>query len=100
MKLVSCFLLTTGLLFLTVQAIGSQVHAQQQLAMLPGMGMAAPMGLAAQGPFHPMAVAAAAVGMGAKPDEKNDDRNSSRASRPRSSTPETSQKRAKVGFQI
>lgn len=65
--------------------------------MLPGMGMAAPMSLAAQGPFHPIAaVAAAAVGMGAKPEEKNDDRNSSRASRPRSSTPETSQKRVKV----
>ncbi|MCP9258018.1 Protein groucho-2 [Dirofilaria immitis] len=53
------------------QVIGSQVHAQQQLAMIPGMGMAAPMGLAAQGPFHPIAaVAAAAVGMGAKPEEK------------------------------
>lgn len=69
--------------------------------MLPGMGMAAPMSLAAQGPFHPIAaVAAAAVGMGAKPEEKNDDRNSSRASRPRSSTPETSQKRVKVIFNI
>lgn len=65
--------------------------------MLPGMGMAAPMSLAAQGPFHPIAaVAAAAVGMGAKQEEKNDDRNSSRASRPRSNTPETSQKRVKV----
>lgn len=77
------------------------MHAQQQLAMLPGMGMAAPMSLAAQGPFHPIAaVAAAAVGMGTKPEEKNDDRNSNRTSRPRSSTPETSQKRVKVIFKL
>lgn len=83
------------------QAIGSQMHAQQ-FAMLPGMGMGAPMGLAAaaaaQAPFHPMAAMAAAAAASSvpKPDDKNDERNASRASRPRSSTPETSQKRPKV----
>ena len=74
--------------------------------MLPGMSMAAPMSLAAAaqaGPFHPMAaagLAAAAAGMMAKVEEnKPEERNTSRASRPRSNTPETSQatsKRPKV----
>ncbi|VDK17268.1 unnamed protein product [Anisakis simplex] len=81
------------------QAIGSQMHAHQQLAMIPGMAMAGPMSLAAaaQGPFHPSVAAMAAAAQGlAKPDEKNDERNASRASRPRSSTPDTNQKRPKV----
>ncbi|VDM47560.1 unnamed protein product [Toxocara canis] len=81
------------------QAIGSQMHAHQQLAMLPGMAMAGPMSLAAaaQGPFHPSVAAMAAAAQGlAKADEKNDERNASRASRPRSSTPDTNQKRPKV----
>lgn len=70
--------------------------------MLPGMTMAAPMSLAAAqaAPFHPMAglAAAAAAGM-VKAEEKPEERNASRASRPRSNTPETSQaasKRPKV----
>ncbi|VDD92456.1 unnamed protein product [Enterobius vermicularis] len=83
-------------------AIANQMH-QQQFAMLPGMTMAAPMSLAAAqaAPFHPMAglAAAAAAGM-VKAEEKPEERNASRASRPRSNTPETSQaasKRPKVG---